>query len=162
MSGFDTAQFERARQGGAISLLTALLCACAGLSPTPEPSRASTAKVLPVIAVVPSQLPDYWLLQDDSEAAPPATAGRSLQLGCVTVNFGIDVEGRSFGGQIRKSWPQGRFVEYALAEVPRWQFEPAAGNPVRQPVRTERVLVLQSVDGDIRPVQADHIARYCQ
>ncbi len=152
----------RVRGVGAVTWLTALLCGCAGLSSTTEPPRASTAKVLPVIAVAASQLPDYWLLQDDNEAAPPATAGRSLQLGCVAVNFGIDVEGRSFGGQIRKSWPQGRFVEYALAEVPRWQFEPAAGNPVRQPVRTERVLVLQSVDGDVRPVQAEHIARYCQ
>jgi hypothetical protein len=149
---------------GAVTLVLAvLLTGCAGLSSAPDPApRASTAKVLPVIALAPAQLPDYWLLQDEDTPESPATAGRSLQLGCVAINFGIDVEGRSFGGQIRKSWPQGKFVEYALAEVPTWQFEPAPGNPLRQPVRTERVLVLQSVDGKVMPVLAEHIARYCQ
>ncbi len=130
--------------------------------PEPMPTPIHTPRSLPIVAVAATQLPDYWQLVDELVLQTPVTSGRNLQFGCVAVHFGIDAEGRTFDPQVRKSYPQGRFAEQALEWVRGWQFEPVAANPIRQPVRTERVLTIQSVDGSIRLVEAEHVSKFCR
>lgn len=117
---------------------------------------------LPMIAVASSQLLDYWRWQEPLPLQLAVNSGRNLQFGCVAVHFGIDAEGRSFDVQVRKSYPQGRFVEPVMEWVRDWQFEPTESNPVRQPVRTDYLLTVQSVDGELRLVEAEHVAKFCR
>ncbi|NQD38884.1 TonB family protein [Permianibacter sp. IMCC34836] len=140
-----------------------LLAGCAADMPTENSPVAGTpARVLPIISIAPDQLADYWQLEDEPEVRAPVTGGRNLQFGCVQVNFGIDADGRPFDIQIRKSYPQGRFADHAVALIKDWQFEAVAGNPMHQPVRTGRLLTLQAMDSDVRLVGAEHVAKFCR
>lgn len=150
-----------------VAVLAMLLASCASEPltemPTAEvPGSPALIRALPMIAVAAVQLPDYWLLVDAPVVERPATGGRNLQFGCVALNFGIDADGRTFDIQVRKSYPQGRFAEHAVSLIKAWQFEPVAGNPMHQPVRTDKLLTLQAVDGDVRLVDAEHVAKFCR
>lgn len=144
-----------------------LIGGCVSAPSSPEPVGSEVGgpvllRSLPMIAVAPGQLLDYWQWQEPLSVQAPASSGRNLQYGCVAVHFAIDAEGQSFDVQVRKSYPQGRFVEPVLAWVKDWQFVPTESNPVRQPVRTDYLLTVQSVDGELRLVEADHVARFCR
>lgn len=138
---------------------------CVSAPSSPEPAAGSgpvLLRSLPMIAVAPGQLRDYWQWQEPLSVQAPINTGRNLQYGCVAVHFAIDAEGQSFDAQVRKSYPQGRFVEPVLAWVKAWQFVPTESNPVRQPVRTDYLLTVQSVDGELRLVDAEHVAKFCR
>lgn len=147
--------------GWAVLMAMTVTACVTDSSTTPEP-MPTPMRSLPIVAVAATQLPDYWQPVDELVLQTPVTSGRNLQYGCVAVHFGIDAEGRTFDPQVRKSYPQGRFAEQVLEWVRGWQFEPVAANPIRQPVRTERVLTIQSVDGTIRLVEAEHVSKFCR
>lgn len=154
--------------GVRVAVLALMVASCASETTLTEMPAADVTgsptliRALPMIAVAAAQLPDYWQLVDAPAIERPATGGRNLQFGCVALNFGIDADGRSFDIQVRKSYPQGRFAEHAVSLVKAWQFEPVAGNPMHQPVRTDKLLTLQAVDGDVRLVDAEHVAKFCR
>jgi TonB family protein len=147
-----------------VSVLALSNCANDGVAPSGVESTTGPALVraLPMIAVAATQLPDYWQLTEALELQAPASSGRNLQFGCVAVNFGIDAEGRTFDIQVRKSYPQGRFADTVLTMVRDWHYEPTESNPIRQPVRTSQLLTLQAVEGDVRLVAAEHVAKFCR
>lgn len=145
------------------ALAAMTLAGCATEMATDNDSAAAVPmRVLPIISIAPTQLADYWQLADEPVLQAPVTGGGSLQFGCVLANFGIDAEGRTFDIQIRKSYPQGRFADHVVALVKDWQFEAVDGNPMHQPVRTSRLLTLQATDGDVRLVDAEHVAKFCR
>lgn len=156
-----------ARLAATLGVVGLAVTGCVTPPPAPEPTDAANGgpvllRSLPMIAVAPAQLRDYWQWQEPLSVQAPASSGRNLQYGCVAVHFAIDAEGQSFDVQVRKSYPQGRFVEPVLAWVKAWQFVPTESNPVRQPVRTDYLLTVQSVDGELRLVDAEHVAKFCR
>lgn len=138
------------------------LAGCTGLQTDPSSAEVPALRSLPIVAVAATQLPDYWQWLEAPVAEKPIRRSRDQQLGCVALHFGIDSQGHLFDLQARRSWPQGEFVEQALAMAATWQFEPVPGNPIRQPVRTTWVLTLQSMAGELRVVDAEHVAQRCR
>lgn len=116
----------------------------------------------PIVSIEASQLGEYWQIDDSPSTTEGNLSGRAVSYGCVALDFGIDAEGKVFDVRVKKSWPQGTFVEFANTVLSEFDFEAAETNAARQPVRTMWLLTFADVDGKKSLHKAAHLERLCQ
>ena len=148
----------------------AILSGCASDAPMSGDSDLSeqaqtpvvARPVRPIVSIDAAQLSQYWQVDDSPSTTEGNLSGRSVNYGCVALDFGIDAEGKVFDARVKKSWPQGVFVEFANAVITEFDFDAAETNAAMQPVRTIWVLSFADVDGKKSLHKSTHIERYCQ
>ena len=144
--------------------MAVLLAACGSSAPESESvTEAATPRPsLPVVSVDAEQLSQYWWIDDEPSKTEGRLSGRSVSYGCVSVDFGIDADGKVFDVRTRKSWPQAQFVEFVESAMQEYEFEAAETNAAHQPVRTQWLLAVADVDGKRSLHIAEHLLHYCR
>ena len=148
----------------------AVLSGCASDAPINGDSGLSedseapvvTRPTRPIVSIDATQLSQYWQIDDSPSMTEGNLSGRAVNYGCVALDFGIDAEGKVFDARVKKSWPQGAFVEFAKVTLSEYDFDAAETNAALQPVRTIWVLTFADVDGKKSLHKSTHIERYCQ
>ncbi|MDV6315323.1 energy transducer TonB [Idiomarina sp. HP20-50] len=77
---------------------------------------------------------NYWLLSKSYPPQYPVSAARKGVSGCVKVVVGIGSDGRAKMFDVRSSFPEGVFDDYAISALRQWRWEATAENVNRTPV----------------------------
>ncbi|WP_299807458.1 energy transducer TonB [uncultured Shewanella sp.] len=79
-------------------------------------------------------LKQYWTITKRVEPQYPIQAAIDRLSGCVELLFGINELGRVSGYQVKNSYPEGVFDQYAAASLTQWHWQSTPENTAKQPV----------------------------
>jgi TonB family protein len=128
-------------------------CCLAAVAFLPATASASDA-----VRVVPgSDLGTWWV--QDKKVTPryPIKALHNGDMGCVAIAYTIEEDGTTSAHRAIAEQPAGVFDRAAIEAIEQWRFEPANGNPGRQPVQSYVTLLFDFSRGN-KPVEHDREA----
>lgn len=79
---------------------------------------------------------EYWVVKKKENPKYPISAAKEGLSGCVNLIIGINKEGKLGGYEVKSSYPQGVFDNYAAAALRKWQWTATEKNKHNEPVLT--------------------------